>query len=544
MENNQLDQRLTAIESRLSLLEEKIGHSIPSPLGWHEPPSVSAGTDELPFKERSASKPGNWLGIIAVICFIFAAGFIIKLSIETGWLTPERQIVIAMLFGGALIVAGLALLHTYRGYASLLPATGIIILYLSAFASHRLYNLLPFSTALALTILISILCLWLYLKIKHDVYAITAAIGAYLSPMILDFNSIAIFSLYYYVCCSFTFASLSVWLRSRTMTVVAAYLAILVTAIIGFNLSQDILIAEMLVLHFLIFALGTYLYTLYNHQQLSEGEAWSFFPVLMLFYAMEYYFISKNYPDLASWLSLAFAALLIILYLSAQRWFSKEQIHSQPVILAFAAIVFFHSFYLELLPDNYKPWLFVVIMAAYAVLPKLSSFENRKAYYFPMLVLLVIAVIEYMNIMGHLLKSAEVTSAWFGVAAAAFAAIWLRLIMPGDDKQGKNYGSLLLAAAHGLAIAGLYRLTEPHGSLPVSISWLCYAVLVMGFAYQRKDQVMAKSALLVLALAAGKALLYDASSTPTVVRIVCLLLTGIVLYGAGFLMKKIAEWKR
>lgn len=54
---------------------------------------------------------------------------------------------------------------------------------------------------------------------------------------------------------------------------------------------------------------------------------------------------------------------------------------------------------------------------------------------------------------------------------------------------------------------------------------------------------MARSALIVLSFAAGKVLLYDASSTPTVVRILCLLMTGVVLYGSGFLIRKIAGWK-
>jgi hypothetical protein len=65
----------------------------------------------------------------------------------------------------------------------------------------------------------------------------------------------------------------------------------------------------------------------------------------------------------------------------------------------------------------------------------------------------------------------------------------------------------------------------------------------MAFAFVRKDQVMAKSALFVLGFAAAKALLYDAASAPTLVRIVCLMLTGAVLYGCGFFMRKVADWK-
>jgi hypothetical protein len=102
---------------------------------------------------------------------------------------------------------------------------------------------------------------------------------------------------------------------------------------------------------------------------------------------------------------------------------------------------------------------------------------------------------------------------------------------------------LLLVVAHVLAISGLYRLTYPHGSFAITASWLLYSVFIISVAYYRKEKVMAKSALLVLALSAGKALLYDAASTPTPVRIFCLIFTGAVLYGSGFMMKKIAEWE-
>ena len=57
------------------------------------------------------------------------------------------------------------------------------------------------------------------------------------------------------------------------------------------------------------------------------------------------------------------------------------------------------------------------------------------------------------------------------------------------------------------------------------------------------EPVPTKSAMLVLGFAAGKALLYDAASAPTTIRILCLLLTGAALYGSGFLIRKISGWK-
>jgi hypothetical protein len=101
----------------------------------------------------------------------------------------------------------------------------------------------------------------------------------------------------------------------------------------------------------------------------------------------------------------------------------------------------------------------------------------------------------------------------------------------------------LLVIAHLLAILGLWRLTSDINSLAVSASWLSYAVCVMVFSYKRKDPVMARSALLILTLAAGKTLLFDAAAAATIVRILCLLLTGLVLYGSGLLIRKTKEWR-
>jgi hypothetical protein len=328
---------------------------------------------------------------------------------------------------------------------------------------------------------------------------------------------------------------------------IAAYLAIFMTAFVGFDLHQNGLIAAVLAAHFIIFSLGTFMYSITNRESLSESESWSFLPVLLIFYAMEYHFIDLMYPGLAPWISLGFAGLLIGLYLSAKSYFS-DSLGSLPMLLAFVTIVCFHSVYIELLPGDIRPWLFILITLGIAVYPlkeplQDSGFSSGPAMIIPALAVLAIVVLEYLDISIHLLN--EDNPYWLGVSFAAFTSIWALLIMK-DDSTGprKTYGHLLLGSAHLLAILGFYRLTDGSGSLALSACWLLYAVCVMIFAFVRKDEVMAKSALFVLSFAAGKALLYDAASAPTVVRIFCLLLTGAVLYGSGFLMRKITNWQR
>lgn len=551
-EQVRLEERLKTLEQRLSRVETFFNLAKPAAVPAAPPPPPREELRPLPPEaiERPAPRPvpvhrersGNWLGVVGIVCFVLAAAFIIKLSIDSGWLTPERQIALAVLFGLGLIGAGFALLRSDREYSSLLPGAGIIVLYLAVFAAHRVHSLITFEAAISMTSIVSGLCVWLYTQIREDVYPITAAVGSYCAPFVLSQATGSTFMVYYFLLCSLGFAVISIWVKSRTLTVVLAYLAILLTAVVGLTLKQDVLIACLLALNFLVFSAGTYLYTWQSEKPLTEQEAWSFLPVLMVLYAMEYFFMERIHPGLAPWVSLGFAAVLLMFYLSAEKMFPDRNMDSKPMVFAFVSVVCFHSFYIELLPRGIRPWLFVAIALGLA-LPqvKLEGPKKNGPYQIPALALLAVMAIEYLAMVSHLLAGDEI--AWLAVSMAALGSLWVVIDFKGGELARDDKYIPLLGAAHLLAVLGLYRLTKEAGSLQVSASWLVYAAGVIAYAFTRKDEVLAKSAMFVLGFAAGKALLYDAASAPTVVRILCLLLTGAGLYGSGFLIRRISAWK-
>src|SRR5579862_8220165 len=189
MDTSLLIEKLQRIEERLTRIETQLGLPPISSLPKKSVPTQTPPITTPPSATKtSTAKPGNWLGMIAVVCFVLAAGFIIKLSIQSGWLTPVRQIGIAVLFAFSLIGVGIRFLGSDKAYMSLLPASGIIILYLAAFAAQRLYLLILPETASILVGLISLLCIYLYLRIEHDIYPLIAAIGAYLAPVVLGLD--------------------------------------------------------------------------------------------------------------------------------------------------------------------------------------------------------------------------------------------------------------------------------------------------------------------------------------------------------------------
>ena len=550
MEPLELENKITALEQRLARVEGALmraATATAAPLPPAAPVPVPPPPPKLQTLMRAPApapreRSGNWLGVVAGICFVFAAAFIIKLSIDSGWLTPERQIGLAVLLGFGLIAAGFALLEADREYSSLLPGAGIIVLYITVFAAYRLYALLTFESAISLVSLVSVACVWLYTRIREDWYPVTAALGSYCAPVLLSLGSSSTFSVYYFLLCSTAFAVISIWVKSRTLTLVSAYLAIMMTALTGLGLHRDVLIAGMLAVNFLVFALGSYLYTRQSLKPLTETESTSFLPLLLFFYAMEYYYIDRIQPGLAPWLSLGFAGLLLGLYLSAQKLFPEAKLGSRSMVFAFVSVVCFHSFYLELLPEGGRPWLFVAIALAAAFSPvRLGDSQKDGPLRIPALAVLAVLLIEYVAMVSHLLSGND--TAWLAVSLASVVSLWALIYARGADFAGKDGHGPLLGAAHLLAVSGLYRLTTETGSLAVSASWLVYAVGVIALAFGRKDDVMAKSAMLVLGFAAGKALLYDAASAPTTVRILCLLLTGAALYGSGFLIRRISGWK-
>ena len=553
------DHRMKTMEDRLARLERLMERllpgeaaapqpvPVPPPPPPPPPPAPAAPAFQPPRQSPAAAAvragTGNWLGVVAVICFMMAAGFIIKLSLDSGWLTPIRQIGIAAMFGLGLVAAGLALAESDREYASYLPAAGVIVLYAAVFAAHRLYDLIPFENAVALSVGVSAICVWLYTRIKEDIYPVTAAAGSYCAPAVLGLGAGAAFGVYYYFICSLAFAVISIWVRSRTLSIVAAYLSMMMTAFTGLNLGRDSLIVAMLALNFVALSGGIYLYTVNNGEPLSEKESISLLPALLFFYAMEYFYIDRLMPGRAPWFSLAFAGLLLGLYLAAKQKFPDGKVGSGSMVLAFVTVVFFHSFYLELLPKDGRPWLFVAIVVGLCFAPAGAFGRAGKdgPLRIPAYGALAVLLLEFLSMTSKLLSGAE--GNWLAVSVFSVVALWVLIAFRGEEIDGAgNYGPLL-GAAHLLAVLALYRLTKEQGSLYVSVSWLVYSSAVLGFAYARRDPAMARSAVFVLAFAAAKALLYDAAAAPTVVRIVCLLLTGAALYGSGFFLRRISGWK-
>ncbi len=530
-------ERLDRIESRLRTLE---GGTVPSPTLSAPNPTTPPRTSTPPptHTPRAPSiSAGTMLGAVGAICFFLGSAFIVKLAVDSGWLTPFRQWGLLFLIAASLVAAGTFLKKKDNDYAGYASGMGLVILFMAAYSGPLFFHVIEAWVGVVLSALVSITGIWLFKSYKSTFFALALTLGTYFTPILLKETGDLMLVSAYFLIWTAVFAWIAGELESRLISLTAAYFGIGIYSAICLNCSEDQLLTVVLVqaIQFFLLAAGVARHSIARRTPLRESEAWAFFPVSIFFYATEYYFLNRLLGPQAPWVSLSFAAIMIALYLSARSRLNRT-LDSGHLVGGFAACVFFHAGYLEIIPHSFKPYLLPLFLLVWIFTPTGRALKIRS---FPLAVISLIGIIEYGRISLSLLENSELFPAALMSAGLLFTA-YFRIVRPNKYEAALP----LLVCIHVVAILAFYRLAYDTGSLAVTGLWAIYSASVLAISFMLRDWALARSSLIVLLFVAGKALLYDASKAPSGVRIVTLLLTGGLLYGAGYLFRRIAEWEK
>lgn len=549
--NVPMDERIQNIEDRLASLEKKLerlekvnpGPSpAPSPAMNNNPFNISSrpagGVSSTAVAQRNSESALKILPLIGVICFVLAGVFMVRLAIDSGWLTPERQWGLLGLLGLVLTACGRWIEKIDKNYRSYLSAAGIIVLYIAAFSASLYFGILPRPISLILGFAVSGLCLALFNYHQSELFPLIASVGTYISPLLLGSRTDLIFDAGFFILWAILFSTIANYLQTRTLSLTAAYLGIGVFTMLHASESNPdslLMIILILVIQFFSFAGGVYLYSVKNKSALSQQMALAYLPILLFFYGTTYYFLNRLNSDLAPWISLIFAGLVYLLY-----WRAKKQLNSlnsQTLVHGFLGVVLFHSGYMQILPETAKPWLLPLLLLATFIAEKKQDFPRLS----PLLekVFLAMALFEFFKICSGLVLSNDLSKLVPGVVTFVLGLFYY---WNGSQKI-KDKSLLFLGLIHSLAILCFYRIAFEYGSLAVSVAWGIYSALILLAGYKKKDASLAKSSLVVLMMATLKALIYDSSQAPSMVRILSLLVTGALLYGAGLIFQNIKKWE-
>jgi len=523
-----IEERLEAIEARLSKLEVRGNIKPPAPKPAPPPKPVHQGPP-------LATQLLGWGGAAALV---LAASYVIKLAVASGWLTPERQIGIAVLGALAMIALGLKLRASDRAYAGLLPAGGVTILFVAVYGAHLYYGLIGAPAALASVTLACLVSLWLCRVFESTLYAFFAVAGTYSVPflvksLMLDITDLAI----YYACWSVAFSVFALWVGSRAVYLLAMYMAM-----IGFDWAwrdgsyadQWVSAAVFQTALLVIFAATVSLFTVRRHSPLTSEAVYAHLPALLIFYFLQYALLKQHIPATAPWVAVASAAFIALCHIIARNVTGQPLEGSRTLLSAYVALVLFHAGYLESVSQAWAPWVAFALMPLVAVYAALRR-DMSSPGIFVWLAVGIIFLVNYLRIVAGIDRHSIVAPDWLSVAYAA--ELYGGYVLARRAGIGKSFWPALLLAGHLAAIAAAVHIF--HDRIAVSLAWgvLALACLLIGIRF--RDKLLGKSSLLIFAVSAGKVLFYDLSSSAPLVRIGTLLVVGCSFYLGGWLYKKI-----
>ena len=156
-------------------------------------PAASPTPAPLPRWPASPLSSEQWIGqrallAIGVIALILAAGYLLRLSFDRGWISPVMRCIGGAISGSIVGAIGWRLHPRYRTYGAALIGCGAAIIYLSVWAAARLYGVLPPTTGIVGLALVSVALAMIAYAIDIEALGTTAALGAFFAPLLLGRN--------------------------------------------------------------------------------------------------------------------------------------------------------------------------------------------------------------------------------------------------------------------------------------------------------------------------------------------------------------------
>ncbi len=144
---------------------------------------------------------GNVPVKVGVLVSFFGIAFLFKHAVEQRWLNfpVELRLLLVGAFGAGLIGLGWRLRKGHRVYALSIQGGGIGVLYLTAYAAFRLFNVLPAAFTFVVMAALAVFAAWLAITQSARQLAVLGAIGGFLAPVLASTGSgshVALFAYY------------------------------------------------------------------------------------------------------------------------------------------------------------------------------------------------------------------------------------------------------------------------------------------------------------------------------------------------------------
>lgn len=542
MSPEELDSRLSGIEKRLAFIESLIPKDA-KPIAGNLADAPAARPAPAAAKPMPAPEPGDrpslvtsilgWGGAVALV---LAAAYLIRLAVESGWLTPVRQVACAAISGLVMIGAGFFMRNVNRQYAGLLPAGGVAILFLSIYGAHLFYGFMPATPAATAVVAVCVMSLWLCRAFESDLYALFAVAGSYSAPVLISGAPSITDLVIYFSAWGVVFSVFSIRHGRRLVYLLALYLALIVFDFVWRRHAPDEWIAALVyqAIQFVIFGIATVAFSIRNQSPLDTASAWAHLPPLLIFYFLEYMLLEKHLPDMAPWIAVGSGFAVAGLYGIGRAVFRQPLPGGEFLLWAYIALVLFHAGYLEEVPHRWAPWVAFVALPIVAM-ATLRLNDGIGARWPLWLAAAVIFLINYLKIVFDVDLGGVHARPWLAVAYAAQLYLGYYLIRR-REAQAFIKGLVLYAGHISAMAAALHWIDE---RIVESAAWGVIALVCLGISLWQSDKLVGQSSLLVFGAAAVKVMLYDLGNASPMARIISLVVLGVTFYIGGLLYQRL-----
>jgi len=544
-----------------------------SPAQPDPPPfSVTTPARTINVQELESIIGRRWLGWAAVALILFATAFFLKYAFDNRWIGELGRVAIGVAAGVTLAALGYRYhKRQWRVFSQILSAGGVVLLYLSAYASFGYYHLATQKAAFAyMTILIAEAAA-LALLYDAPAIAVMALIGAFLNPILLRSDRDQYRSLFGYIFALDvgTLALLKQWPGVSSLAFFGTH--VLFWLWYGDNYHPRKLAAVMVfqTAVFLAFLLAHLARRFLKREQIDFDDHSEFtrgplkfvstfedFSLLLInpyaFFATSYFLLNGNHHD---WLGV-FAIGMALVYAGAAKLLLDRRATTRAEMLLLIGVAL--TFVTLAIPIQLKSNWITIAWAVEGVAILWTGIEMKsqrlRAIAHALFGLAILKLVFWDTPWGYRAAFAPVVNKYFlssvFVIVCLFASAWIYEKL-GERMQipARIFQIVLLVVAlitlwflltvetytYFASRAALQKTAEGYqhehwlGQMALSVLWSIYAAVLAAVGFVRRSPAIRWAALSLFALTVVKVMLVDIAVLQQLYRIIAFLVLGLLL---------------
>jgi uncharacterized membrane protein len=199
-----LEREVAALKKRRadSSSEREASPEQPRPHVRPRVPEIHSGSDRARRRGRRNFEQdllGNWFPRLGALALLVGAGFAFKYAVDRGLIGPGVRIASGLVLSAVLLWMGeTTRTRGWLGFSQAVTGGGVAVLYLTIWAAHSLFAMLPGSVAFALLVMTTSMGAGLALRHDSQPLAALSVLGGFLNPMIAGSDAAGSGSLFAY----------------------------------------------------------------------------------------------------------------------------------------------------------------------------------------------------------------------------------------------------------------------------------------------------------------------------------------------------------